>query len=93
MEDWLVRVLANCKRSLERGLGPVHRAPELPLNGLISGASYIVAFRWLLREIEVAALMPEDVTFSEPDATATLKIRVSKNDQRAAGTQRTWKCT
>eukprot|EP00971_Amphidinium_carterae_P276943 5496295-Amphidinium_carterae.1 len=37
-EDWLARVLTNCKRSLDRGLGPVHRAPELRLDDLVPGA-------------------------------------------------------
>eukprot|EP00971_Amphidinium_carterae_P255327 5068827-Amphidinium_carterae.1 len=37
--------------------------------------------------------MPSDVDFSESESTVTLTGKASKNDQRAAGSRRTRKCT
>eukprot|EP00971_Amphidinium_carterae_P195796 3885256-Amphidinium_carterae.1 len=104
---WLERVLAQCKRSVNRGLGPPDRAPELPLAELPdfnpelvheahgepadAWTSYVVAFRWLLREIEVVALTVEDVSFDGD--VVSLDVKLSKNDASGLGTKRKWKCT
>eukprot|EP00971_Amphidinium_carterae_P328433 6460311-Amphidinium_carterae.1 len=106
---WLARILTNCRRSVLRGLGPPDRAAELPLASLPEQAasqrmpaddepadawtSCVVAFRWLLREIEITALKRKDVSLDHSNATASLNIEVSKNDTSGIGAKRVWKCT
>ena len=67
---WLARTLSQCKRALFRGRGPKNKAAELRFLDLVADAeslrgdfpsalhwpfrTYVVANRWLLREVEVA---------------------------------------
>eukprot|EP00971_Amphidinium_carterae_P322176 6403923-Amphidinium_carterae.1 len=50
--------------------------------------SYVVAFRWLLREIEVAALTIDDVSPHADSLVASLSVRVAKNDTTGVGSKR-----
>ena len=84
--EYISRVLANCRRSVLRGLGPPSRAAELPRNLVVASvvpaadrgaedvvdglASYVVAEAWLLREIEIANSELADVRDVSEEAAA-----------------------
>ena len=100
----LARAIKLANDSSERGIGPVNKAPEVPLEAFdftvqhdefILGAadSYVVAVNWLLREIELAAIevSPRRLAFKlvgECEAL-TLFLPTSKTDQSGQGAART----
>ena len=106
---WLARLLLLCKRSVSRGIGPPDKAAELKFEHMVPGAAslqgpnpgdvsapfraYVVANRWLEREIEVSAHRLAHVTLHLEERVAELRLPVSKNDSGGAGTSRKLRCT
>ena len=104
----LVRSFTQCKRALERGSGPVRRAPEVRATQLIAhrpktgrnaskllmlpDLSYLWAMTWMLREIELREIRWEHLTVKEGDRLVTLRIHKSKTDQAGLGVRRTLTC-
>ena len=93
--------------SLARGLGPANKAPEIKLSWLcfdvdlfldlpvIGGPdSYVVAFCWVLREIEVAALLahPQDISLKD-NGDVELTLQVTKCDTEAQSVTRSLACS
>ncbi len=104
--DSLARELVDCGRSCGRGLGPAAQSQPLPLGTwaagplpppgfLVSGIDVVlVGAWWLMREIELAGLLVQDVAVSPGSqcGTATLLLAVSKTDATAKGVRRTLGC-
>ncbi len=104
--DQLARELADCSRSCKRGLGPAAQAQPLPLSAWVTGPlpaptvltagvdAILVGAWWLMREIELAGLLVQDVELSAGHqcGTATLLLAVSKTDPSAKGVRRTLGC-
>ena len=103
----LARGFDQARRSLDRGKGPPCKAAEFRFEQMLAPndvpedpvafsarASYVVAQRWRLREIELANLDMDDVWFESVDergsATerAALSLPVSKSDTHGAGAVR-----
>ena len=106
---WLTRLLYQCRLSFNRGKGPAAKAPELQFEDLDEDAklrrgagpgevqnpfeSFVVAVRWMLREIEVSAIKLAHVTFVEGEYIAVLFLPSSKADSGGTGTARRLRCT
>eukprot|EP00435_Cladocopium_sp_Y103_P064633 s1151_g26.t1 len=106
--DALDRTFKQCKRALSRGQGPPKRAKEVDehtrkhpnkLNfsatneGVKFGAElFLMAFVWMLREIELAGLCTGDVIMDHLAKRVTLNLSVSKMDPAAKGVKRTLQC-
>ena len=99
-------IMRKAEDSLARGLGPADKAPELRLSWLsldtelfhdlpvVGGPDcYVVAFSWLLREIEVAALMAttQEIIIEE-NGDVCLVFPVSKADKKGCSVRRTLAC-
>eukprot|EP00435_Cladocopium_sp_Y103_P064597 s1794_g26.t1 len=108
IEAWLKRTFDLCRKGLERERGPVKRAREVrveteavdklrkickrkasPQHG---GLMFLWACIWMLREIEVRNMKIGDVSWSEQQGWAAIRLRVSKGDQKAEGVRRTLAC-
>ena len=105
---WLARLLSQCKRALRRGAGPPNKAAELrledievervDLRGEAAGdlrwpyRAYVVANRWLLRELELAGTRLAHVSFSTEERVVTLFLPVSKADTGGLGRERRLRC-
>jgi len=105
--SWLARVFAKCKRAVTRGRGPKAKAGELRLDQLPAHSqeavgrtagevkwpflAYVVANRWLLREIEVAGAKLAHAKLEVGNVVA-LFLPVSKGDVGGHGTERQLRC-
>ena len=85
---WLARTLSQCKRALLRGRGPKNKAAEMRFQDLVADAeslrgdfpsalhwpfrTYVVANRWLLREVEVAGARLAHASISQDERVASL---------------------
>ncbi len=104
--EQLTRELIDCCRSCSRGLGPPSQSQPLPLGAWVTGPLpaptvlaagidvVLVGSWWLMREIELAGLLVQDVHLSPGlhCGTATLLLAVSKTDASAKGVRRTLGC-
>ena len=108
--DWdlaLDRCYKQCVRSLKRGKGPTHQAPEVPKERRSRLVSSVLRFKtgvlfvrelflfamvWMLRAIELLELRLSDLDFCMGSKVVTLCWRTSKTDQTAEGVRRTVKC-
>ncbi|CAK0899123.1 unnamed protein product [Prorocentrum cordatum] len=92
---WLARAFARCRKSPLRGQGPKAKAGELKgvraTDVLRPHAAYVVANRWLLREIEVAGARLAHASF-EAGEVAVLFLPVSKCDVGGSGRERRLRC-
>ena len=95
--------------STSRGIGPSRQSEPLPLNKVITidldelitdkdmpangSAVACIASFWLLRELEMAAVKVQDVTFDHSIKEGRLLLSASKNDPEAKGVTRQWRCT
>ena len=108
VEEWFVKLLTDIKRSATRGLGPPNRAPLIDVKAVKSHFGFVddrevalknpaevlmVAMKWLLREVEVAALTLGNAVVDLEAGTATLFLPVSKTDAGGSGVARTLKCS
>ncbi|CAJ1339271.1 unnamed protein product, partial [Effrenium voratum] len=108
VEEWFVKLLTDIKRSATRGLGPANRAPLIDVKAVKSHFGFVddrevalknpaevlmVAMKWLLREVEVAALTLGNAVVDLEAGTATLFLPVSKTDAGGSGVARTLKCS
>ena len=98
--------MKDCIRSCMRGLGPATQAQPLlladgawwkearPARLREGPAAVIVGCWWLMREIELANMRHEDVSYEKGEScgTATVNLPVSKADVTAKGTRRTLEC-
>ena len=106
--DTLARVFAQCKRSLLRARGPIDKAAELrwesvdpdvllAVENQVAADTFVVACRFLLREIELAnirvscILLPDGFGLSA--FYATILLPVSKTDTSGQGASVTLQCT
>ena len=102
----LLRKFGMVKDALDRGQGPPAKAPEIrpdqiPValhddeSNIIFGPtrSFITASAWLLREAELADLdfSSRNVVFVS-DSVVSLKLPMTKADQRGVGAERTLQC-
>ena len=106
--DQLDRVFKQCKRALERGRGPRKKAKEVnqemrrhPKKLSLGQAAKVVKFpallfvfamNWMLREIELAAVMTEHIIMNYQNKQVSLRLEVSKTDQEGSGIMRTLQC-
>ena len=106
--DQLDRVFKQCKRALERGRGPRKKAKEVnqemrrhPKKLSLGQAAKVVKFpallfvfamNWMLREIELAAVMTEHIVMNYQNKQVSLRLEVSKTDQEGSGIMRTLQC-
>lgn len=106
--DQLDRCYKQCKRALTRGKGPTKRAPEIPIEKRERPAKppwnkpstwvkfgvelFGFAMTWMLREIELAAMVTEDLRFDHTRKRVTVNIKASKMDPEAKGVKRTLQC-
>ena len=103
-----MKLLTDIKRSATRGLGPPNRAPLIDVKAVKSHFGFVddrevalknpaevlmVAMKWLLREVEVAALTLGNAVVDLEAGTATLFLPVSKTDAGGSGVARTLKCS
>ena len=100
---WLARTLSQCKRALLRGRGPKNKAAELRFQDLVLRGdfpsalrwrfrTYVVANRWLLREVEVAGARLAHGSISQDERVASLFLPVSKADVGGHGVERKLRC-
>jgi len=100
----LGRCFSQCKLSLLRAKGPVTKATELKLEDIPAAArlgraydAYVVAVRFLLREIELAQLTWSAIVvppgFGLSMWVVTLRLPVSKTDSMGRGASVTLHCT
>ena len=104
--EQLALKLQDCRRGLERGIGPPQRAAEIRLHvvawapedmepksatgPLFPKRAWFVACWWVLREIELANVRMRDVEVHERSVCLTLPV--SKTDVKAVGFRRTMRC-
>ena len=103
----LARAFQSAKRSATRGLGPVEKAAELKLEDICVQVSapdpvpmafeaYVIAVRFLLREIELANLRCGQVLLGSTSAglmTVRIHLPVSKMDSQGSGAMVTPACS
>ncbi len=96
----------DCTRSCRRGQGPAAQAQPLPLSSWVTGPlpapavltagvdAILVGSWWLMREIELAGMLVQDVELSAGTqcGSATVLLAVSKTDPSAKGVRRTLGC-
>ena len=105
--EQLKQSLRDCRRALERGIGPSKRAGELRVSQIAQVEDYLddeheegpqwprrawlIATFWVLREIELANVRIRDVEL-HTGGRATLRLPMSKMDQSAQGCDRSIHC-
>ena len=106
--DELAVAVKDATRSVQRGLGnprqsqplDVHRVHSLRLGadpvsewGPISPGHFaVLGVFFLTREVEIACAAARDIHLNESQEEVTWHLPVSKSDQKALGTSRTWGC-
>ena len=104
----LLRTFDLCKKSLERGKGPVKRAAEVKIVDLEDhlkkqrcqkkswpewpALSFLWGAVWMLREIELRKMKGHHVRLIEDQKQVSIWIPVSKCDQKGEGVRRTLAC-
>lgn len=109
--DRLEVAVRDCKRALERYVGPPRKAQEIRLQWFAEmqhvethamparpadrANVWLFASRFLLREGEVGALVLSDgeIFLDKVNRRVTVRLSLSKTDQRARGCRRTLACS
>ena len=105
---WLARTMPQCKRALWHGRGPKKTA-EVRFQDLVADAeslkgdfhsawhwqfrTYVVANRWLLREVKVAGARLAHASISQDERVASWFLPVSKADVGGHGVARKLRCS
>jgi hypothetical protein len=95
-------------RSVLRGIGPARQSRPFKLNDVLglpldfeplvtNGPRFpihavLIGSMFLLREVELAGILLENVTLEERLQEVTIRLTSSKSDSMALGTSRTWGC-
>ena len=93
-------------RSALRGLGPAHQCAEIPLLTFVKAASAIedrlllvgfvngsiIAYFFVLREIELSTMVASSVTFDHTAMEVSILLPATKVDPMALSCTRTWGC-
>ena len=104
----LLRTFDLCKKSLERGRGPVKRAAEVRIADLKidqkklrcqkkgwpewPGLAFLWGSVWMLREIELRRMKSQHVKLLDKVKQVSIWIPISKCDQKGDGVKRTLAC-
>ena len=103
----LARQHTVCVRSALRGMGPGQTCQEITLDDFTRGAdalrddpsitvglcfTCVIAFFFMLRELELSTMLLKSVTICAVKLTVTILLPASKTDPEALSCSRTWGC-